>query len=243
MPVITDIADAVAAELNGNDFGTPLTAVRSTKPPEFELADMKELRVTVVPRGWDSQTATRAATQCDYQIDIGVQKKVANGDNPELDALTDIREYVSGNWGGPLTTIASNTCDMQDGLWQVRDYLSGYSYGPLTDIRDCLWADGYNAAWWMKEAAYRGSDALMYLGGGWNGPLTDIAWSNYEIRDQINGYSYGPLSDMRDRLSAIEQYLWNGWAGQSAADILGDIRNVLNQLTFDGNGNLRVVTY
>jgi hypothetical protein len=164
--------------------------------------------------------------------------------------LTDIREYLSGNWGGPLTTIAGNTWDMQDGLWQVRDYLSGYSYGPLTDIRDCLWADGYNAAWWMKEAAYRGSDISMYLSGGWNGPLTDIAWSNYEIRDQINGYSYGPLSDMRDRLSAIEGYLWSGYWGASAADLLGDIRDHLgsiryqiDQLTFDGNGNLRVVTY
>jgi len=98
MPVITDIADAVTAELNGLDPVTPLAAVRSTKAPEFELPDMKTLRVTVVPRGWDSQTATRAAAQCDYQIDIGVQKKLATGDNAEIDALLGLVERIADHF-------------------------------------------------------------------------------------------------------------------------------------------------
>ena len=95
MPVITDIADAVTAELNGHDFGVPLAAVRSTKPPESDLAEMKTLHVTVVPRGWDSQTASRSMAQCDYQIDIGVQQKLATGDNPELDALVGLVERIA----------------------------------------------------------------------------------------------------------------------------------------------------
>jgi hypothetical protein len=180
------------------------------------------------------------------------------------DRLSFMSDLLSGYYSGPLTSIDNNIWNVQDGIWQVRDYLSGYNYGPLTDIRDCLWADGYNAAWWMKEAAYRGSDILMYLSGGWNGPLTDIAWSNYEARDLLSGYWGGPLTDIRDYLSGsyggpvtemrdhlyyIEQYLWNGYAGQSAADLLGEIRDhvsamrwQIDQMTFDGGGRLRVET-
>ncbi|MFB3894445.1 MAG: hypothetical protein ACE15C_20785 [Phycisphaerae bacterium] len=129
MPVITDIADAVAAELNGNDFGTPLAAVRSTKPPEFELADMKDLRVTVVPRGWDSQTATRAAAQCDYQIDIGVQKKVASGDNPELDALVGLVERIADHFRTHRLTA------MPSAVWVRNENVPLYAPEHMKELR------------------------------------------------------------------------------------------------------------
>jgi hypothetical protein len=108
MPVITDIADAVTAELNGLDPQSPLAAVRSAKAPEFELPDMKTLRVTVVPRGWESQTATRAAAQCDYQIDIGVQKKLAAGDNPEIDGLLGLVERIADHFRTHRLTAMPN---------------------------------------------------------------------------------------------------------------------------------------
>jgi hypothetical protein len=72
--------------------------VRSAKAPEFELPDMKTLRVTVVPRGWEGRTASRAAAQCDYQIDIGVQKKLTAADNAEIDALLGLVERIADHF-------------------------------------------------------------------------------------------------------------------------------------------------
>lgn len=180
------------------------------------------------------------------------------------DAAWQCRDYLSGYSYGPIADTAWNT-------GSARDYLSGYNYGPLTDIRDSLWADGYNAAWWLREIQYRGSDILSYLSGGWNGPLTDTAWNTSDIRnylsgynygpisdtayatwgirDLLSGYNYGPLTDMRDQLYYIEGYLWSGYWGQSAADLLGDIRGHIeairwqtDRLNFDGNGRLLVNT-
>ena len=47
MPVITDVADAVVAELNAQTFSLPFEAKRSYQP-QFDLAEMKDLHVTVV---------------------------------------------------------------------------------------------------------------------------------------------------------------------------------------------------
>ena len=129
MPVITDIADAVTAELNGLDPQTPLGAVRSTKAPEFELADMKTLRVTVVPRGWDIQTATRAAAQCDYQIDVGVQQKCETCDNAELDALLALVERIADHFRGQRLTAMPNA------VWVKTENTPLYSPEHMKDLR------------------------------------------------------------------------------------------------------------
>jgi len=99
MAAIVDIAAAVVAELNGSEgpkFGTPpagLNAERAYRPT-FDLADMKDLHVTVVPRGVELQGASRSMVQADVQIDIGVQRKLAAADNAEIDALMALAEQI-----------------------------------------------------------------------------------------------------------------------------------------------------
>ncbi len=61
MSLATDIADAVAAELNAAEpdtFGQPFTAARRVLPA-FELADLADLKVTVVPKAVLSSGASR----------------------------------------------------------------------------------------------------------------------------------------------------------------------------------------
>ena len=48
MSILTDIADAVAAELNTGEFSEQFTAIRRVLPV-FEIAQLKELKVSVVP--------------------------------------------------------------------------------------------------------------------------------------------------------------------------------------------------
>jgi hypothetical protein len=86
MSLVTDIADAVTAELNGaptGTFGQAFTAQRRVLPV-FELADLAELKVTVVPKGLRITGATRSVSQYEITIDIGIQKKLAPG-NKDLD--------------------------------------------------------------------------------------------------------------------------------------------------------------
>ena len=82
----------------------PFTAARSYLPV-FDLKDMKDLHVTVVPRGTEMSTAGRAIAQSDVQIDIAVQKKLTVADAAEIDALMglvqEIAEFVrtTGRFG------------------------------------------------------------------------------------------------------------------------------------------------
>ncbi len=63
MSIATDIADAVAAELNGGTFSQPVAA-ESLVLPEFELADLAELKVTVPVSLWInvSRSAKKSGT-------------------------------------------------------------------------------------------------------------------------------------------------------------------------------------
>ena len=94
MATITDIADAVVAELNGRSFSQPLTAVRYYRPV-FDLGEMKTLHVSVVPKGVTIERADRSRNQYDFAIDVAVQKKFQTGDNTELDALLALVEEIA----------------------------------------------------------------------------------------------------------------------------------------------------
>jgi hypothetical protein len=94
MAQITDIADAVVVALNGQTFSQPFTAARAYRAA-FDLQEMKDLHVTVVPKGMELVTAGRGVAQSDLQIDIGVQKKLATGNDAEIDALMDLVQEIA----------------------------------------------------------------------------------------------------------------------------------------------------
>jgi hypothetical protein len=99
MPLALDIADAVAAELNAAQvapapgFGQTFTAVRAYRPV-FDLADLKTLRVTVVPKGLEIVNITRSANQNDVSVDVAVQQKVDPNDGPQMDVLMALVEKL-----------------------------------------------------------------------------------------------------------------------------------------------------
>jgi len=94
MAQITDIADAVVTELNAETFSMEFTAARLYRP-DFELPEMKDLHVTVVPHGLEMTTAGRALSQHDVQIDVAVQKKLDAADNSEIDSLMGLVEELA----------------------------------------------------------------------------------------------------------------------------------------------------
>ncbi len=97
MAGITEIADAVAAELNAGSFSQAFTAERRYRPV-FDLPEMGTLHVTVVPQGMTIETAGRGRNQQDYRIDIAIQKKFENGDAAELDPLMALVEQIADHF-------------------------------------------------------------------------------------------------------------------------------------------------
>lgn len=93
MSVVVEITEAVVASLNATMFSLPFTAVRSYLP-QYKLAEMQTLRVTVVPRSAVLSSVDRSRSQTDLAVDIAIQKKYALGTNPELDLLTSLVEEI-----------------------------------------------------------------------------------------------------------------------------------------------------
>lgn len=60
--------------------------------PAFTLEDLKDLRVTVVPRTTAISAASRDSSTFECGIDVGVQKKIA--DEAEIDGLLDLTEEI-----------------------------------------------------------------------------------------------------------------------------------------------------
>jgi hypothetical protein len=90
---IVAIADAVVAELNGTTFSQAFTAVRHYQPV-FELSEMAELRVSVVPRSVASNGLDRNRDSFDYRIDVAVQHKI-DPTQGNLDALMELVEEIA----------------------------------------------------------------------------------------------------------------------------------------------------
>lgn len=130
MALIADIADALVTALNGQTFSQPFTAARAYRAA-FDLQEMKDLHVTVVPKGLKLITAGRGVAQSDVQIDIGVQKKLSTGDDAEIDELMglvqEIAEFVrtTRQFGEAAWVKTENTpIYSQEHLGELRQFTS-----------------------------------------------------------------------------------------------------------------------
>ena len=128
MAVITDIADAVVAEMNGHTFSQALTAVRYYRPV-FDLAEMSALHVSVVPRGVTIERADRSRNQYDFAIDVAVQKKFEAGDAAELDPLMSLVEEIADFFR--LRRLTS----YPDAIWVRTDNVPVYAPEHLEEFR------------------------------------------------------------------------------------------------------------
>ena len=80
---IIQIANAVVTTLNGATLSQPVTAVRHYLP-EFDLKEMAELHVSVVPAELDEEMADRTRDRAEYKIHVALQKRVTKQDPQHL---------------------------------------------------------------------------------------------------------------------------------------------------------------
>jgi hypothetical protein len=97
MSTIVAIADSVVASLNAGTFSMSFTAERHFQP-SFGLADLEELRVSVVPRAAAITSASRKQSQYDCSIDIGIQQRLQpsepSHEQGQIAALLDFVEEL-----------------------------------------------------------------------------------------------------------------------------------------------------
>lgn len=99
MSVLVQIADAVAASINagaaGGVFSEPLEAVRSHRP-SFDMQELADLRVSVVPRSTVITALARLQSQYECTVDVGIQQRVPAGDGGDarVDALLELAEAI-----------------------------------------------------------------------------------------------------------------------------------------------------
>ena len=91
MSELVDIADGVVTHLNSGAFEPEFTAVRAYQPT-FDLPDLADLQVSVVPKSISIDNASRSANAFEYSIAIGIQQKIS--ELTEVDVLMDLVQAV-----------------------------------------------------------------------------------------------------------------------------------------------------
>ena len=138
---IFDIAKAIVTELNTTPEGTfshAFTAVFKLVP-KHEISELSDLKVTVVPQGYDMKNSSRAATEYDFTIDIGIQKKLITADveaeccdlYPVVDEIIDYlrkRSLTAVAWANQ-TTMSNNPVVAVDHLDDSRVFSSLVTVG------------------------------------------------------------------------------------------------------------------
>lgn len=94
MTTVLQVADSITAHLNAAEFEHDFVAER-LYVPNFDLEDMKELRVSVVPRDVELLPHDRSCNRYHCRVDIAVQKKFSKGTNDEIDPLVDLVEKIA----------------------------------------------------------------------------------------------------------------------------------------------------
>ncbi len=73
MQMTIDLADAVTSQVNQSGI---VPHAKRQVLPIHDLSQLRELTISVVPRGVQVQSITRKLSQYDCQVDIGIQQKL-----------------------------------------------------------------------------------------------------------------------------------------------------------------------
>ena len=125
---LIQVTEAVVTALNAGTFSQSVTAVRHYLP-RFDLAEVKDLHVSVVPKGIEVAQATRDKGTFDYRIDVAVQKKLTSGSAAELDPLLALVEEIAESFRGKRLP------GMSTAMWVKTEHAPVYAPEHLQELR------------------------------------------------------------------------------------------------------------
>ncbi|MDH4201406.1 MAG: hypothetical protein OEV87_00740 [Phycisphaerae bacterium] len=93
MKLAIDVADAVVAEMAAHTFSEPFSVTRRVLP-EYEIAELKALTVTVVPKSVGINNITRDSSSFTVAVDIGIQQKIGKDTDTDVTRLSGVVSEV-----------------------------------------------------------------------------------------------------------------------------------------------------
>ncbi|HUX03190.1 MAG TPA: hypothetical protein VMY35_19685 [Phycisphaerae bacterium] len=113
MSRITDIADAVVAALNAETFSVEFTAERAWVP-SFDLPDLVDLQVRVIPAQKETARDTRDAWADTHEMHLGVMQKLDAVTNAVIDPLVGLVQEIEDFLRGRKFESVAVTCEGVD---------------------------------------------------------------------------------------------------------------------------------
>ncbi|GHT13385.1 hypothetical protein FACS1894170_09320 [Planctomycetales bacterium] len=94
MSIASQVAKAVVAELKTHEFSLSFEPVFSVLP-SYEPAELQTLRVSVVPRTLEIESATRHSSKYTVGIDIGIQRRIEGTPEETVESLGNLVDKIS----------------------------------------------------------------------------------------------------------------------------------------------------
>ncbi|GHT31633.1 hypothetical protein FACS1894214_3120 [Planctomycetales bacterium] len=94
MSIANQVAKTVVAELKTHEFSLPFEPVFSVLP-SYEPAELQTLRVSVVPRTLEIESATRSYSKYTVGIDIGIQRRIEGTPEETVESLGNLVDEIS----------------------------------------------------------------------------------------------------------------------------------------------------
>ena len=144
MSIVTQIAKAVAAELNRNEFTQEFEAVYTVKP-SYEPAELDTLHVIVVPKTLEIEHISRLSTKYTVSVDVGIMQRIGKMTPEEAvetlgDLVDEIADFLSETQlndfkAATFAGIANEPIYVPEHLTQMRTFTSvlNVKYALLSD--------------------------------------------------------------------------------------------------------------
>ena len=91
---MTDVAQAVADEINAETWSLAVTAERRSTV-QYELSELETLRVPVIANSTDSEQLTRGSKVTIVEVDVGILKKMDGVENSDVDPYVELAEEIA----------------------------------------------------------------------------------------------------------------------------------------------------
>jgi hypothetical protein len=132
MSIASQVAKAVVTELNRHEFSLPFEA-KYFVLPSFEPAELQTLRVSVVPRTLEIESATRNSSKYTVGIDIGIQRRIEGTPEETVETLGNLvdeillflkentlKDFPAAQWSG----VSNDPLYVPEHLVQKRSFTS-----------------------------------------------------------------------------------------------------------------------
>jgi hypothetical protein len=142
MSVTTDIAEAVAGELNAAAFqavalglGVEVAAQVHARPT-FARADMEALHVSVVPKARGRTRDTRGESHYEIQVDVGIQQALGQDADETAEKLIALGEAVEKHMAGRALAMPRAICRTAetDPIYSVDDWDTRQQFTSVTTL-------------------------------------------------------------------------------------------------------------